>query len=97
MYRIFGTGFFSMKGIILLALVFFARCNATEDVVELTETDFDEMIKGLPTFVKFYSPSCPHCMKLAPVWDRVGQVAPTYPQSFRVGTLLIPSFASFQT
>ena len=78
-----------MKSLFVVTLFLFTQCMAAEEGIELTESDFDEMIKGHPTFVKFYSPSCPHCMKLAPVWEKVGQVAPTYPQSFRVGMFII--------
>lgn len=76
-----------MKLLYEFILVIFA-CNASNAMVELTESDFDEMIKGKSVFVKFYSPSCPHCIKLAPVWEKVAQIAPTYPQSFHVGMIL---------
>jgi thiol-disulfide isomerase/thioredoxin len=74
-----------MKALFAVIGLICTLSSATNEAVELTETDFDEMIKDHPTFVKFYSPSCPHCMKLAPVWEKVAQVAPTYPQSFHVG------------
>jgi thiol-disulfide isomerase/thioredoxin len=77
--------FFSMK--LIPALLFIASlCNSSNEPVELTEGDFDEFLKGHAVFVKFYSPSCPHCVKLAPVWEKVAKIAPTYPQPFQVGT-----------
>ena len=74
-----------MKALLTIIALFGSYCQATDEVVELIENDFDEAIKVKPTFVKFYSPSCPHCIKLAPVWEKVAQVAPTYPQAFHVG------------
>jgi thiol-disulfide isomerase/thioredoxin len=53
--------------------------------VDITTDDFDTFIAGRPTFVKFFSPNCPHCRNIAPVWEKVASVAPTYPQAFQVG------------
>ena len=32
-------------------------------------SNFDEIIKKKPSFVKFYHPSCRHCREMAPQWD----------------------------
>lgn len=54
------------------------------DIIDLTFEDFDDIIKEHPVFIKFYSPSCPHCRKIAPVWEEVSKKAPSYPQYFLV-------------
>ncbi|PVU99428.1 hypothetical protein BB559_000737 [Furculomyces boomerangus] len=42
----------------------------TEDVI-LTTQNFDEKVKQGIWFIKFYSPNCVHCKKLAPIWTEV--------------------------
>ncbi|KAK2759454.1 hypothetical protein FQN54_002932 [Arachnomyces sp. PD_36] len=36
---------------------------------QLTPNNFDEIIKDGYWFVKHFSPSCPHCMQVAPTWQ----------------------------
>lgn len=59
--------------------------HVRSDIIDLTHEDFDEIVKEHPVFIKFYSPTCPHCQKLVPIWEKVGSMAPTYPQYFMVG------------
>lgn len=66
-------------------LVATALMSASGDAVDLSSDDFDDAIKSSPFFVKFYSPNCPHCIKIAPIWEKVGTAAPNYPQPFMVG------------
>ncbi len=37
----------------------------------LTSDNFDELTKGKIIFVKFYSPSCPHCKSMAGAWNEL--------------------------
>ena len=57
-------------------------CTILGGVIDLEADDFDDLVKEHATFIKFYSPSCPHCQKIAPLWEKVGNMAPSYPQSF---------------
>lgn len=57
----------------------------SSESIDIETEDFDGFVNGRPSFVKFYSPNCPHCQRIAPVWDQVARVAPTYPQPFFVG------------
>lgn len=41
----------------------------------LTSENFDNVIRDNTMFVKFFSPNCAHCRKLAPVWDKVASAA----------------------
>lgn len=36
---------------------------------ELTPDNFQDLTKEGYWFVKHYSPSCPHCQKIAPTWQ----------------------------
>ncbi|KAF9966584.1 hypothetical protein BGZ70_001893 [Mortierella alpina] len=45
--------------------------EASDASKSLTGNDFKSTIEQGTTFVKFYSPHCGHCQKLAPAWEQV--------------------------
>ncbi|KAF9280404.1 hypothetical protein BGZ68_007246 [Mortierella alpina] len=45
--------------------------EASEASKSLTGADFTSTIAQGTTFVKFYSPQCGHCQRLAPAWEQV--------------------------
>jgi thiol-disulfide isomerase/thioredoxin len=55
-------------------------CSAGE-FIDLSADDFDEALNLGPLFVKFYSPNCPHCIRMAPIWDKVASNGPNNPNS----------------
>ena len=60
-------------------------CLTRANLVTLTDQNFDSVVQENPTFVKFCSPNCHHCQRAAPVWEKLADAAPSYPQSFVVG------------
>jgi len=50
------------------------KITYTSEVVALDKSNFDETIANAPqVIVKFYSPNCPHCTALAPIYDEVAK------------------------
>lgn len=47
------------------------KVRNSEEAVQLTTDNFDELTKGKLVFVKFYSPYCPHCKSMAGAWNKL--------------------------
>lgn len=45
--------------------------RSSEKAVALNSDNFDEVTKGKIIFIKFYSPSCPHCKSMAGAWNEL--------------------------
>jgi len=65
-----------LEVVLFFALVFAEqkKITYTSEVVALDKSNFDETIANAPqVIVKFYSPNCPHCTALAPIYDEVAK------------------------
>eukprot|EP00833_Pecoramyces_ruminatium_P018357 jgi/Orpsp1_1/1192389/evm.model.d7180000092860.1 len=65
-----------LEVVLFFALVFAEqkKITYTSEVVALDKSNFDETIANAPqVIVKFYSPNCPHCKALAPIYDEVAK------------------------
>ena len=59
--------------LLLIAVAVMAQDEAASPVLTLTEANFDDALKDYPfLFVKFYTPWCTHCKKLAPIFIEMG-------------------------
>lgn len=66
----------------MLSILMVARSDSK--VVDLSAETFDDALKDRGVFVKFYSPNCPHCQRLSPIWEKVAVSSFSHPQSFVV-------------
>lgn len=48
---------------------------AKDNVVKLTKFNFDSNVQRGHWFVKFYAPWCTHCIRLAPIWEKLADQA----------------------
>jgi protein disulfide-isomerase-like protein len=62
-----------MKSLYTLAILALTWGLVLGQVVELTNENFEETIKGKDAFVKFYAPWCGHCKNMAPAYEQVGE------------------------
>jgi protein disulfide-isomerase A1 len=61
-----------LEVVLFFALVFAEqkKFTYTPEVVALNKSNFDETVANAPqVIVKFYSPNCPHCKALAPIYE----------------------------
>lgn len=63
-----------MKFISLAAIV--ASVVRSVSVKSLTGVELDKMVAdGKTVFAKFFSPKCPHCLRVAPLWEELARKA----------------------
>ena len=55
--------------------------RSSEEAVQLTTANFDELTKGKIIFVKIYSPYCPHCKEIAGDWNKLAKYYQELPDS----------------
>jgi protein disulfide-isomerase-like protein len=48
---------------------------AKDNIVRLTKFNFDSNVQQGSWFVKFYAPWCTHCIRLAPIWEKLADQA----------------------
>uniref|UniRef100_A0A8R1HL18 Protein disulfide-isomerase n=1 Tax=Caenorhabditis japonica TaxID=281687 RepID=A0A8R1HL18_CAEJA len=64
-----------LSSLLLVLSATFAAVTASENVLVLTESNFDEVINGNEfVLVKFYAPWCGHCKSLAPKYDEAADL-----------------------
>ncbi|KAK3269115.1 hypothetical protein CYMTET_22419 [Cymbomonas tetramitiformis] len=59
-----------------LVLLLLLPSVSTGNVLNLARSNFSDVVKDYnkDTFIKFYTPWCGHCKKLAPVWEKLSAV-----------------------
>lgn len=63
------------------------KIRTSEQAVQLTTENYDELTSGKLVFIKFYAPYCPHCNAMAPAWNELA----TYYQTKGDDNVLIGS------
>lgn len=75
--------------VLLLVPVYLAMAKSAakkkQDEWQLHEHNWDEAVKGKQLFIKFWSPSCGHCLKMKPAWKKLEKTFETTPTALIAG------------
>jgi len=63
--------FWSIGLALLVCTSFIIAEEEAMSAIELTESNFKDVVKTGPHFVMFFAPWCGHCKRLAPVWEEL--------------------------
>lgn len=55
--------------------------EVSDSTINLTDENFDEIIKTNNFFVMFFAPWCQHCVKLKPTWNQLAEMLNTQEES----------------
>jgi len=69
-------------GVSCQELVVVPKAEGETDVIALNRLNFDEATSKGEWMIEFYSPTCPHCTSLEPIWE---ELATSLKGSFSVG------------
>jgi thiol-disulfide isomerase/thioredoxin len=70
----------SLHRLLVSLLLLSATETALSYSVEITPENYEEVTQGRTVFIKFYSPHCDHCKKLAPDWEKLAEEWKNHPQ-----------------